>query len=153
MKNTIGILLSFFLFSSFSAPKENELKWYEWNEGYPIALKEGKLILVDAYTDWCGWCKKMDRDTYSNADVIKKLNKNFIVIKFNPEQRDKTYDIDGQTYSARDFFAQLSRGENTGFPTTYFINPKKKSLMIDAGYHDAPTFIGIIDRVLEDAKK
>jgi uncharacterized protein YyaL (SSP411 family) len=40
----------------------------------------------------------MDRDTYANADVIKKLNKHFVVIKFNPELRDLTYDIDGQIF-------------------------------------------------------
>ncbi|OYU95537.1 MAG: hypothetical protein CFE21_10360 [Bacteroidetes bacterium B1(2017)] len=152
MKKLIPIAILFILFSSFTKPKEEELKWYQWNEGYPLAVKEKKLILVDAYTDWCGWCKKMDRDTYTNADIIKKLNKNFIVIKFNPEQRDKTYDIDGTTFSARDFFAQLSRGENTGYPTTYFINPKKKSLFVDPGYHDAASFTQILDKVIEDAK-
>ena len=151
MKNSILLLFSFVLLSSFKSPQEAELKWYQWNEGYPIAVKEGKIILVDAYTDWCGWCKKMDRDTYANPEVIKKLNKHFIVIKFNPEQREKTYDIDGQTFSARDFYGQLTRGENTGFPTTYFIHPKKKSLFIDPGYHDAATFLGILDKVIADA--
>ncbi|MCF8253718.1 MAG: DUF255 domain-containing protein [Bacteroidia bacterium] len=153
MKKIISLAFGLILLSSFIKPKEEELKWYQWNEGYPIAKKEKKLILVDAYTDWCGWCKKMDRDTYSHPEVIKKLNKHFIVIKFNPEQRDKTYDIDGQTFSARDFFAQLGRGENTGFPTTYFIDPQKQSLFIDPGYHDATAFLGILDHVIEDAKK
>ncbi|MDZ4667676.1 MAG: DUF255 domain-containing protein [bacterium] len=150
MKKILYVTFAFLLLSSFTKPSDNELKWYAWNEGYPIAQKEGKIVLVDAYTDWCGWCKKMDRDTYSNADVIKKLNKDFIVIKFNPEQREKTYDIDGQTFTARDFFAQLTRGENTGYPTTYFIDPKKKSLFIDAGYKDAASFMQVLDKVLSD---
>ena len=136
----------------YKNPSEESLKWHSWNEGYPIAVKDKKIILVDAYTDWCGWCKKMDKDTYANPDVIKKLNKHFIVIKFNPELRDLTYDIDGQTYSARDFYMQLSRGESTGFPTTYFIDPKKKSVFIDPGYRDAQTFLTILDKVIEDAK-
>lgn len=152
MKKIVFLVFGWFLLSSFANPQDQELKWYQWNEGYPLAVKEKKIVLVDAYTDWCGWCKKMDRDTYSNPDIIKKLNKHFVVIKFNPEQREKTYEIDGQTYSARDFFAQLSRGENTGFPTTYFIDPKKKSLFIDAGYHDATTFSQILDKVITDAK-
>ena len=150
MKKVLFVAFAIFFMSSFTKPKGDELKWYKWNEGYPVAQKEDKIISVDAYTDWCGWCKKMDRDTYSNPDVIKKLNKHFIVIKFNPELRDLTYDIDGQTFSARDFYQQLSRGESTGFPTTYFINPKKKSLFIDAGYHDAASFMQILDKVIAD---
>lgn len=147
----LSLLSILFVLFSFKFPSEETLKWYQWNEGYPLALKENKIILVDAYTDWCGWCKKMDRDTYANPEVIKKLNKHFIVIKFNPELRDSTYNIDGQIYSARDFYMQLSRGESTGFPTTYFIDAKKKSVFIDPGYRDAKTFLQILDKVIADA--
>lgn len=153
MKKTISIFLCLTFIFSFISPKEEELKWYQWNEGYPKAIKEKKLILVDAYTDWCGWCKKMDRDTYSNSEVIKKLNKYFVVIKFNPEQLDKTYTIDGQVFTARDFYKQLCRGERTGFPTTYFIDPVRKSLLIDAGYKDAAGFMQVLDHVLGEAAK
>ncbi len=153
LKNGFLAILVMAIFCSFKSVTDDGLKWYSWNEGYPLAVKSKKIILVDAYTDWCGWCKKMDRDTYSNVDVIKKLNKHFIVIKFNPELRDLTYNVDSIQYSARDFFGQLSRGENTGFPTTYFIDPQKKSLMIDPGYHDASSFLQILERVIDDAKK
>lgn len=150
MKKILYLIFCFLLFSSFNKSAKDELTWYKWNEAYPLAQKEDKILLIDAYTDWCGWCKKMDRDTYSNAEVIKKINKHFIAVKFNPELRDLTYDIDGQTFSARDFYAQLTRGEKTGFPTTYFINPKKKSLFIDPGYRNAETFLQILDKVIAD---
>jgi len=150
MKKILYLSFCFLLFSSFNKSAKDELTWYKWNEAYPLAQKEDKILLIDAYTDWCGWCKKMDRDTYSNAEVIKKINKHFIAVKFNPELRDLTYDIDGQTFSARDFYAQLTRGEKTGFPTTYFINPKKKSLFIDPGYRNAETFMQILDKVIAD---
>jgi len=150
MKKILYLSFCFLLFSSFNKSAKDELTWYKWNEAYPLAQKEDKILLIDAYTDWCGWCKKMDRDTYSNAEVIKKINKHFIAVKFNPELRDLTYDIDGQTFSARDFYAQLTRGEKTGFPTTYFINPKKKSLFIDPGYRNAETFLQILDKVIAD---
>ncbi len=152
MLKRITLMFSLFLLFSYKNPTDESLKWYQWNEGYPLAIKGKKIILVDAYTDWCGWCKKMDKDTYTNPEVIKKLNKHFVVIKFNPELRDSTYTIDGQIYSARDFYMQLSRGEITGFPTTYFIDPQKKSVFIDPGYRDAATFLQILDKVIDDAK-
>ncbi|MBC7382078.1 MAG: DUF255 domain-containing protein [Bacteroidia bacterium] len=152
VKKVLILLFFIALFSSFTPPDGDNLKWYDWNEGYPIALTKKKIVLVDAYTEWCGWCKKMDKDTYTNAEVIKKLNEHFIVIKFNPELSELKYNVDSVTYSAQDFFAQLTRGENTGFPTTYFINPSKKSLMIDPGYHDAASFLLVLDRVIADSK-
>lgn len=152
MKNLLIAFFCIISFSSFTPGEGDGLKWYSWNEGYPLAMKNKKIILVDAYTDWCGWCKKMDRDTYANADIIKKLNQHFIVIKFNPELRDLTYNVDSVTYTAREFFSQLTRGENTGFPTTYFINPVKKSLMIDPGYKDAAAFMQVLDHVIAEAK-
>jgi len=63
----------------------NKLQWFEYVEGYNKAKAENKILLVDAYTDWCGWCKVMDRETYTNADVIAALNQDFVCVKFNPE--------------------------------------------------------------------
>lgn len=146
------IALSFFtllLLSSFSISSDStELKWLDWNTGYPLAKKQNKIILVDAYTDWCGWCKKMDRDTYTNKDIIKILNENFVVIKFNPELDDIIYDLDGNKISGRELFGQLTQGKSTGFPTTYFIQPNKKQIQIAAGYHGPDDFKKILDQAL-----
>lgn len=146
------IALSFFtllLLSSFSISSDStELKWLDWNTGYPLAKKQNKIILVDAYTDWCGWCKKMDRDTYTNKDIIKILNENFIVIKFNPELEDIIYDLDGNKITGRELFGQLTQGKSTGFPTTYFIQPNKKQIQIAAGYHGPDDFKKILEQAL-----
>lgn len=146
------IALSFFtllLLSSFSISSDStELKWLDWNTGYPLAKKQNKIILVDAYTDWCGWCKKMDRDTYTNKEIIKILNENFVVIKFNPELEDIIYDLDGNKISGRELFGQLTQGKSTGFPTTYFIQPNKKQIQIAAGYHGPDDFKKILEQAL-----
>ncbi len=47
------------------------------------AKTNNKFVLIDVYTDWCGWCKRLDRDTYTNSDVIAYLNKTFICVKVN----------------------------------------------------------------------
>jgi thioredoxin-related protein len=132
---------------------DTELKWYDWNEGYAKAMKEQKIVLVDAYTDWCGWCKKMDRDTYTNADVIKKINEHFVPIKFNPEIQGVTYKVGDQSYTPQQLHHMLSRGESTGFPTTYYIFPKKMGIIIDPGYKKPADFIGILDMAIAESKK
>ena len=63
MKNKwMSVMLILLLASSlFSAGKE----WYSFNEGIALAKKENKHIVLDFYTDWCGWCKVMDQKTFS----------------------------------------------------------------------------------------
>jgi uncharacterized protein YyaL (SSP411 family) len=149
MKNILLAFTLLLLFASFSSSNNApELKWLDWNTGYPLAKKQNKIILVDAYTDWCGWCKKMDRDTYTNSDIIKALNKDFIVIKFNPELENIVYELDGNKITGRELFGQLTQGKSTGFPTTYFIQPNKKQIQIAAGYLAPNDFMKVLAQAL-----
>ena len=137
---------------SFSKPHEDKLVWLGWDEGYEKALKTKKILLVDAYTDWCGWCKRMDIDTYTNPEVIKKINEFFIPVKFNPEIK-KMYKLDDQTLSPQQLYAQLTRGESTGYPTIYYIFTNKKSVFIDAGYKSPEDLLKILDMAIAESKK
>jgi uncharacterized protein YyaL (SSP411 family) len=148
------IFFAFFFFASIMAyGQTDKLVWEDWNTGYEKAIKEQKIILVDAYTDWCGWCKKMDRDTYSNQDVIKKLNQYFVVIKFNPEVPFTEYKIGDQTFDNKQLYGMLCQGKPTGFPTTYYITPAKNTLSIDVGYKGPEDFLKVLDATIENAKK
>jgi uncharacterized protein YyaL (SSP411 family) len=147
MKNILLAFLAFLLYSSFTNVGK-ELKWLDWNTGYPLAKKTNKIILVDAYTDWCGWCKKMDRDTYTDTKIIETLNKDFIIVKFNPEIADVEYNLDGVKISGRELFAQLTQGKSTGFPTTYFIQPNKKQIQVAAGYLGPEDFLKVLDQIV-----
>ena len=138
--------------SSFSKPHEEKLVWLGWDEGYEKAVKTKKILLVDAYTDWCGWCKRMDIDTYTNPDVIKKINEFFIPVKFNPEIK-KMYKLDDQVLSPQQLYAQLTRGESTGYPTIYYIFTNKKSVFIDAGYKSPEDLLKILDMAIAESKK
>ncbi len=81
------VLLSFMPARKASiASDSKELEWLDFNAGMKKAAKEKKLVLVDMYTDWCGWCK-MDRDTYADPKIIEKINKHCVAVKFNPEKR------------------------------------------------------------------
>ncbi len=92
-------LLCLFIFSgqALFAQKEKEnktqdaslVKWYTFEEAIKKNKKKPRKIFIDVYTDWCGWCKKMDRETFLNADVAEYLNKNFYPVKLNAEQAEK----------------------------------------------------------------
>lgn len=133
--------------------QNDKLVWEDWNTGYEKAIKQNKIILVDAYTEWCGWCKKMDRDTYTNPEVVKKINQYFIAIKFNPEVEQSGYKVGDQTLTNLQLYSLLCQGKSTGFPTIYYITPGKNSLVIDPGYKGPEDFLKVLEAAIENAKK
>jgi uncharacterized protein YyaL (SSP411 family) len=151
----VVLLLGVFFLTGSKHPEDNyakEVKWEHWNTGYPKAVREKKIVLVDTYTNWCGWCKKMDKETYANADIIKKVNKYFVPIKFNPELKE-TYQIDGETFNGRELQTMLSKGNKTGYPTTYFILINQNRLLIHPGFIKAADFSITLDNIIAESKK
>ena len=67
------------------APAQEEIRWMTMNEALAAQKKEPKKIFVDMYTTWCGPCKLLDKNTFSNKDVIDFINENFYAVKFNAE--------------------------------------------------------------------
>jgi uncharacterized protein YyaL (SSP411 family) len=130
-------------------PTENEgLKWYDWNEGYALAVKKNKILIVDIYTDWCGWCKRMDRDTYSKKSIIDMINKDFIAVKFNPEKPNSDYTIEGAKYNNSQLFTMLRNNQSVGYPTTVFLFTDNKKIYLQSGYQDETNFKKILEYYL-----
>lgn len=65
-----------------------EIKWVTWEEALVLNKTEGKKIFIDMYTDWCGWCKRMDATTFRNQSVINSISKDFYAVKFDAEQKE-----------------------------------------------------------------
>jgi Highly conserved protein containing a thioredoxin domain len=65
-----------------------EIVWYTWEEAAELSKETPKKVFIDLYTDWCGWCKKMDASTFKDPEVVKYLNENFYPVKFNAERKD-----------------------------------------------------------------
>lgn len=128
MKNIflVSILQLLFVFPMFA----QTIKWYSPQKGFAKAAKEKKLVLVDIYTDWCGWCKKMDKETYANKSVAKALNKNFVCIKYNPE-KDGNIKVGGKVYKPGAF---ESMANVTGYPATAFFKSNGKFIETVDGY-------------------
>ncbi len=152
-KITLGLVLLLAL-GSFSTENSGieEIKWYDWNEGVEKARKEGKIALIDTYTDWCHWCKVMDKNTYTNEQVIALINKDFVPIKFNPEL-DKKYINGTDTLNGRQLLGALSGGNSSGYPTTYFYLTKKNVMYQEAGYIEPVKFSSILTGVAAENNK
>ncbi len=73
------------------------IHWYTIEEALAANEDEPKKLFIDMYTDWCGWCKVMDKKTFTDAEVIKTLNENYYPVKFNAEQKEPVV-FNGKSY-------------------------------------------------------
>ena len=133
---------------------EEGIKWYNFTDGYNKAVEEGKIILIDAYTDWCGWCKVMDKKTYTDAGVIEVLNKNFVCVKLNPEQNVE-YTFADKTMKADVLLQFLGSGQVTGYPSTIFWpNPAtNQQRYLQAGFMGPSDFLALLDAAIQKGKE
>ena len=89
-KYSLFILTLFAIPSLFaqveSEKKLSQVKWLTFEEAVEKSKLEKRKIFIDIYTDWCGWCKVMDKNTFSDPSVAKLLNDKFYPVKFDAEQ-------------------------------------------------------------------
>jgi len=113
-----------------------EISWRGWNEGLSEAASSKRPVVVDVYTDWCGWCKRMDRDVYARQDVRDYLAKNYVAVRLNAEAAGRA------RYENRDYTPSslAQRFRVSGYPTTIFLRANGEHLVNVPGYIDADRF-------------
>jgi thioredoxin-related protein len=85
----ISVISWILFFSGGVVPSQNiGVSWLTLQEAEMAAKKEPKPILIDLYTDWCGWCKVMDKKTYANRNVSGYLRDKFYTVKLNAESTE-----------------------------------------------------------------
>ncbi len=140
------ILLVFCVLLITSVSYSNEPQWNKFNAGIIEAKKSGKKILVDVYTDWCSWCKKMDSDTYADKRVSEYLSKYYVLIKLNAEGNEKI-SYEGKSISPAEFAQGM--GVN-GYPATVFLKSDGQPITMLPGYAEPDRFIHVLSFIGEN---
>jgi thioredoxin-related protein len=90
---TIVIALALFSFLASPEPGIDDhaavtVKWMTFEEAVEKSKTEPRKIFIDVYTDWCGYCKMMDRNTFTDEKIARLLNEKFYAVKFDAEQKE-----------------------------------------------------------------
>jgi thioredoxin-related protein len=111
------------------------IQWMSFEEAVKRSDQVPKKLFIDVYTDWCGWCKKMDNTTFKEPEVVKFINEKFYPVKLNAETRDTIRFRDKEfkyipDYKANELAISLLSGK-MGYPS-YVLMDEKYSLMSPA---------------------
>jgi thioredoxin-related protein len=135
-----ALLIFFIAFISISVSAQKTIvKWYSIQEAEQMIKTSPRPIIVDTYTDWCGWCKKLDADTFTNSIIAEILNTKFYPVKLDAEGKDpiifmgKTFINDGKSGKSHQLAIAMLKGEMS-FPNLVFFNDKIQLVTNVPGY-------------------
>lgn len=140
----------FILLSGAELAAQTKINWLSWEEANKMAELEKKKFLVNVYTDWCSWCKKMETNTFADEDLARYINANFYAIKFNAGKREDIH-WNGKIYKYvpkgnrgyHELAAEIMQGQ-LSYPTVVFLNERMEVIQPIPGYQDPGRFEVII---------
>ena len=147
----VGIVLAgavYFAARKHSAPTDNggAIAWTDFGAGSAAAGTAHKKIIIDVYTDWCTWCKTMDKKTYADEEVVSYVQEHFIPVRLNAESQ-----VVRQVHNMQMTDAQLAGAFGvSGYPTTVFVNDDGTPITSMDGYIEAGEFKTVLRFIAED---
>jgi len=145
--------------NSLYAQEKQLVQWYTIEEVQELVKKEPRKIYIDMYTDWCGWCKVMDKKTFTDQNIADHLNTNFYAVKFDAEGKENVVFKD-QTFK---FVAQGSRGYHElaaalmqgkmSYPTSVFLDENLNVIAPLPGYQKPEQLNPILEFIGDDHYK
>lgn len=127
-----------------------KIEWLSWEQAVAKMEKQPRKIMVDVYTDWCGWCKRMDATTMEDPAIIKIIGEQYYAVKMDGEGRkditfkDRTYKFVAQgNRGYHELPAELLSGKMS-YPTLVFLDEQYGIIQPLPGFQDVPTLKPIL---------
>ncbi|NQX85495.1 MAG: thioredoxin family protein [Flavobacteriaceae bacterium] len=147
--------MSFLLSNHILAQQNNEVNWLTFEQLEEVLKVAPKKVFIEFYTDWCVYCKKMDRVAFRDKRVVEKLNKDYYVVRMNAESSD-TIAFGGTTFRNKQLTKQrnpiheipllLASRENYPFslPAMVILDEEFKIIKRYFEYMDSKTLLEVL---------
>lgn len=125
----------------FSEPVQ-EIKWMSWDEAVQASHEKKKKIIIDVFTEWCGWCKVMDKQTFADPAIAAYINEHFYAVKLDAEQKEQIHWNDQEFKwipSGRNGVHSLAYALCDGkmsYPSLVYLNENYERIRISKGFKD-----------------
>lgn len=150
------ILLVLFISPATSLEAQDTVNWMDITELEAAMADNPKPVFFDVYTDWCGWCKRMDATTFKDPQVVALLNNKFHPVKFDAERKD-TFTFQAHQFK---FVANGRRGYNEltmalldgkfSYPSFVALNEKFERITILKGFRQADEFLVVLNYLSDE---
>jgi thioredoxin-related protein len=124
-----------------------QIQWLDFDDGLARARTAHKPIMINFYTDWCVYCKKFDRETLRNPEVVRILEGAFIAVRLNAENKNGHLSYRGKSFSHAEFSRYFGV---TGFPSIAFLDSKGDPITMVPGFLPAPQFSAFLNYIRQE---
>ncbi len=138
-------LVFILLLSSAPLKAQDKIEWISFEEAIKKSQKKPKHIFIDVYTDWCGWCKRMDATTFVDPVIVELMNEHFYAVKLDAERKDTVIfndhpfvNTNPEGRRASHQLAQALLKGKMSYPSFVFLNGKHEWLTVVNGYTKSP---------------
>lgn len=149
-RNVVISLSLLIMHMSLMAGNDNPpagINWVTIEKAEQLVKENPKKIFVDVYTDWCGWCKRMEANTFSHPFIIDYINTHFYAVKLNAEMEEPitfrgvryVNENPGQRRSSHNFARALLQGRMS-YPSVAFFDEQLNLITALPGYRDPRQF-------------
>ena len=140
-----------------SAQKAEKIKWHTIDEALKLNAVAPRKILIDVYTDWCGYCKIMDAQTFNHPVIADFINKNFYPVKFDAESMAQvsfaghTFENQGGSKGARKSTHQFVTALGiSGYPSVAYFTGDLKLIGVIPGFLKADQIEPLLHFIVEE---
>lgn len=135
------------------------VEWMTFEQALKASAQEERKIVVDIFTDWCSWCKKMDQSTFQNPFIAEYLNEHYYPVKFNAETDEKVFFKGKEFEFIRDgnrgyhqLAVELTQGR-LSYPTVVFLDENLDIIQALRGFQSSLRFEQIMTYFAHDYYK
>lgn len=148
--------------ASTAASSKNAIEWLTIEQVQEKNKTAPRKVIVDIYTNWCGWCKRMDSETFADPEIAKYIAQNYYAVKFNAESKE-TVNFKGEPYEYLDngrngtnklafklVLGDTPQSAGIGYPSFAFLDENLDRINAFPGYRNAQQMNTLLKYIAEN---